>query len=192
MDTIQLFRLLENIPVKGEVCAKDLLPQKKPVDMKAYIVNTDISTDPGEHWVAIYFRGNQAIYFDSYGMSPEKEYTLPFIERNSSHWIQNTEMLQSPWSRTCGVWCIYIIQQLNKGLDLKTAIHEHLYGTGEDVYQNDRDIDMWFWLTYGGHFDSHHSPVQLRRVHFKHRVQICKCLRYTDYLSKKYPMYLYM
>ena len=30
--------------MKGEVCAKDLVPEKKPLDMKAYIVNTDIST----------------------------------------------------------------------------------------------------------------------------------------------------
>ena len=38
------------------------------------------------------------------------------------------------------MWCIYIIHQLNKGLDLNTAIHQELYGTGEDLYQNDRDI----------------------------------------------------
>ena len=53
MNTVELIKVINNIPVKGEVCAKDLLPEKKPLDMKAYIVNTDISTDPGEHWVAI-------------------------------------------------------------------------------------------------------------------------------------------
>ena len=71
MDTIQLTRLLNNIPVKGEVCAKDQLPEKKSLETKAYIVNTDLSEDVGEHWVAVYFRGNRAIYFDSYGMSPD-------------------------------------------------------------------------------------------------------------------------
>ena len=75
--------MINNIPVKGEVCAKDLLPEKKPLDIKAYIVNTDISADPGEHWVAIYFRRDQAIYFDSYGRPPEEQYVLPFLERNS-------------------------------------------------------------------------------------------------------------
>ena len=48
MNTVELIKVINNIPVKGEVCAKDLLPEKKPLDMKAYIVNTDISTDPGE------------------------------------------------------------------------------------------------------------------------------------------------
>ena len=50
MNTVELIKVIDNIPVKGEVCAKDLLPEKKPLGMKAYIVNTDISTDPGEHW----------------------------------------------------------------------------------------------------------------------------------------------
>ena len=46
------------------------------------------------------------------------------------------------------MWCIYIIYQLNKGLDLNTAIHQELYGTGGDLYQNDRDIGMWLSYNY--------------------------------------------
>ena len=103
MNTVELIKVINNIPVKGEVCAKDLLPEKKPLDMKAYIVNTDISTDPGEHWVAIYFRRDQVIYFDSYGRPPDEQYVLPFIERNSTRWIHNTEcftesMEQNMWN----------------------------------------------------------------------------------------------
>ena len=73
MNTVELIKVINNIPVKGEVFVKDLLPEKKQLDMKAYIVNTDISTDPGEHWVAIYFRRDQVIYFHSYGRPPEKQ-----------------------------------------------------------------------------------------------------------------------
>ena len=96
VNTVELKKIINNIPVKGEVCAKDLLPEKKPLDMKAYIVNTDISMDPGEPWVAIYFRRDQAIYFDSYGRPPEEDYVLQFLKRNSTRWIHNTECLQSP------------------------------------------------------------------------------------------------
>ena len=87
VDTMQLTRLLNNMTVKGEFCAKDQLPEKKSSEIKAYIVNTDLSEDPGEHWVTVYFRGNRAIYFDSYGMSPDQDYILPFIKRNSTGWI---------------------------------------------------------------------------------------------------------
>ena len=82
MDTIQLSRILNNMPVKGEVCAKDLLPDRKPLHTKAYIVNTDLSDDPGEQGVALYFRDNRVVYFDSYGMPQDKEYILPFIKKN--------------------------------------------------------------------------------------------------------------
>ena len=121
-------------------CVKDLLPEEKPLDVKAY---TDTSDKPGEHWVAIYFRNNdEAIYFDSYGLPPLDDYILPFIQRNARHWIYYKEMLQSPWRRVCGMYCINILDQLGRELDLKTAIHEQLYGTGEDPYQNDRDVEM--------------------------------------------------
>ena len=104
MNTVELIKVKNNISVKGEVYAKDFLPEKKPLDMKAYNFNTDISTDPVEHWVAIYFRRDQAIYFDSYGRPPEEEYVLPFLERNSTRWIHNTECLQGPWSKVCVMW----------------------------------------------------------------------------------------
>ena len=148
MNTVALIKVINNIPVKREVCAKDLLPEKKPLDIKAYIVNTDISTDPGEHLVVIYFRRDQAIYFDSHGRPPEEEYVLPFLERNSTRSIHNAECLQSPWSKVCGMRCISSIHQLNKGLDLNTANYQELYGTGEDLYQNVRDIEMWFSYNY--------------------------------------------
>ena len=191
MNTVELIKVINNIPVKGEVCAKDLLPEKKPLDMKAYIVNTDISTDPGEHWVAIYFRRDQVIHFDSYGRPPEEQYVLPFIERNSSRWIHNKECLQSPWSKVCGIWCIYIIHQLNKGLDLNTAIHQELYGTGDDLYQNDRDIEMWFIYNYASVILSKNGMRRMAPPDFlfKHRIQTCKCHNYSHHLSKKYPKY---
>lgn len=192
MNSVQLTRLMNKIPVRGEVLAKDLLPEKKPPDARAYIVNTDYSHGPGEHWVAIYFRkNNNAIYFDSYGMPPDPEYVLPFIQRNSRHWIANEEVLQSPWSTTCGMWCIYIIHQLNKGLDLKDAIHQELRGTGEDIYQNDRDIEMWFSLNYARTILNPYGMLQIPPPDFlfKHRIQYCQCLRNNNYLLNKYPVY---
>ena len=174
------------MPVKGEVCAKDLLPDRKPLHTKAYIVNTDLSEDPGEHWIAVYFRDKRVIYFDSYGLPPDERYILPFIRRNSNGWIQNTEMLQDPLSRTCGMWCIYIIYQLNRGHDLKTAIYKELKGTGKDLSQNDRDVVMWFRK------NCKQKGTMCRTIPdivYKQRIQTCKCLHKTHCLSKKYPMY---
>ena len=88
----------------------------------------------------LWIRRDQAIYFKSYGRPPEEDYVLPFLERNSTSWIHDTECLQSPWSKVWGMRCIYIIHQLNKGLDLNTVIHQQLYDTGKGLHLNDRDI----------------------------------------------------
>ena len=87
INTYELTSLLNRAPqlkhLHGQVCAKDLLPEEKSLDVKAYIINTDTSDKPGEFWVAIYFRNNnEAIYFDSYGQPPLEDYILPFIQRN--------------------------------------------------------------------------------------------------------------
>ena len=141
--------------------------------------------------MAIYFRRDQVIYFDSYGRPPEEQYVLPFIEINSSRWIHNKECLQSPWSKVCGIWCIYIIHQLNKGLDQNTAIHQELYGTGDDLYQNDRDIEMWFVYNYARVILSKNGMRRMAPPDFlfKHRIQTCKCHNYSHHLSKQYPKY---
>ena len=98
MNTVEFIKVIHNIPVKREICAKDLLPEKKPLDMKAYIMNTDISTDP-EHWVAVYFRKDQAIYFDSYGRLPEEQYALSFLETLQDASItQNVYRFQIMWN----------------------------------------------------------------------------------------------
>ena len=84
------------------------------------------------------------------------------------------------------MYCINILDQLGRGLDWKTAIHEQLYGTREDPYQNDRDVEMWFSLNYGQLYkDIYRGITPL----WKPRVQFFKCLKYTHCLSQKFPMY---
>ena len=85
------------------------------------------------------------------------------------------------------MWCIYIIHQLNEGLDLNTAIHQELYGAGEDLYQNDRDIEMWF--NYDNArvilFQDGITRMTPPDLLLKRRIQTCKCLTYPHHLSKK-------
>ena len=52
------------------VFACDQLPKRYVLRPSGLVVNTDPSTQPGEHWVAIYIaRGGESEYFDSYGQS---------------------------------------------------------------------------------------------------------------------------
>ena len=125
----------------GQVCVKDKLPVgKKPLQAKAFIVNTDLARDPGQHWMALYFKGNKAIYFDSYGLPSLKDHVLPFIQNNSLGWIENTQMLQDVTSEVCGLYCIYVLYELNLGSSLQNI---------QSIFSKDNLIKMTMMFCCG-------------------------------------------
>ena len=77
------------------------------------IINTDISSGPGEHWIAVYVGRNTLYFFDSIGRVID-EFSNPFrdhIKTFSDNFIVKDEskLLQNPFSNTCGYWCIFYI-----------------------------------------------------------------------------------
>ena len=56
----------ENEPRFNGVYSRDNLP--KTIKNKAYIINLNEYTDAGTHWIALYVRNNEVIYFDSFGV----------------------------------------------------------------------------------------------------------------------------
>ena len=73
MNSLQIERLLksdfETKSVFKKVCALGQL--EKPTFPSAYVINSDPSTEPGEHWIAVYFdKHGRGEYFDSYGLPP--------------------------------------------------------------------------------------------------------------------------
>ena len=55
---------MENEPRLNGVYSRDNLP--KTIKNKAYILNPDEYADAGTHWVALYVKNNEVIYFDSF------------------------------------------------------------------------------------------------------------------------------
>ena len=71
MNILQIERLLKkglkSKTIFKKVCALDQL--EKPTFPFAYVINSDPSSEPGEHWVAVYFdKRGRGEYFDSYGL----------------------------------------------------------------------------------------------------------------------------
>lgn len=131
------------------VYAKDTLPEE-PVKHRpaAYIVNTDVSTSSGEHWISIYFPKNGPTeYFDSFGIEPCKRFEM-FMKSNYKHSIS---VLQNPLTTTCGQYCIFFIymryvcgvsmediisQLLTRISDIDNYVNsfiEHIFGENLDV-----------------------------------------------------------
>lgn len=106
------------------VFASDNLPKKNVQKPSCFVINTDPSSKPGTHWVAIYICGNgRAEYFDSFGLKPKLKSILRFLSRFSSGYTYNRKQLQNIFSTVCGNYCceylLHRCQGKSKSLFLK-------------------------------------------------------------------------
>jgi hypothetical protein len=106
MNTEQLSQIMLSDKITssrlGMVCASDELPSRVPTG-SIYIINTDPSWLPGQHWVAVNFETNgYAEYFDSFGKPPRQKVIEDFLNQNSTKWTSNMKRLQSIHSNACG------------------------------------------------------------------------------------------
>lgn len=111
-------------------------------DSLGCVVNTDVSTGPGQHWVAIFvdLAGKSVEYFDSAGQNPQPEIieflidtaaTLNSITEGGFKDICVTRMRHQKKNTECGVYSLfYIISRLN---DVPYRFFEHTHVPDEEM-----------------------------------------------------------
>jgi hypothetical protein len=86
-----------------------------------FIANTDKKGTRGEHWVAFFVKNEKNIeYFDSYAEKPNEDITIylsNFLEIK-----MNNHTIQSPFSDSCGHFCVYFIFNRCIGLGFKEIV----------------------------------------------------------------------
>ena len=104
----------ENEPRFKGVCSRDNLP--KMIKNGAYIINLDEYADAGTHWIALYVKNNEVIYFDSFGV----EHVPGEIKRFIGHKNIKTNIFrtQADNSIMCGYFCIGFIDFMFAGKSL--------------------------------------------------------------------------
>ena len=106
----------------------------------SYVVNTDPSTAPGEHWVAMFFSNQRsAEFFDSYGLHPIVYGLTNFLDSHSSSWTYNSKTLQSLISEVCGHYTMYYILFRSRGCSLS----EILTHFSDNVSVNDKTVERF-------------------------------------------------
>ena len=89
----------------------------------AYIINSDPSYRPGEHWIAVYFdKQGRGEFFDSYGLHPDFNGFTTLMNQNSNEWIYNNKTLRSLFSVVCGYYCIYYVLLRCRGFCMRTIV----------------------------------------------------------------------
>lgn len=97
----------------------------KALEKECGILNLDSSKNDGTHWVAWFKDKNNKIYFDSFGVQPP----LELIKYLMSPILYNTFQIQQYDDTNCGEWCLYVLNELNKGRNyidiILEIINEH-------------------------------------------------------------------
>ena len=150
MDTFQLEVAISRDPVSaqrfGGVKAADRLPLLHSNSTKFYIVNTQNSNLPGEHWVVIGL-GMVTEFFDSLGQAPEtyqKRFQY-FLVIYGPNYRYNQRRLQNWGSDVCGKYCLFYIYHKSRNVSMKGILK--LFSS--DLDSNDRLVSDFCRRVYG-------------------------------------------
>lgn len=127
MDTLMIERAMKYHSktkkyFKG-VFACNKLPQRVIEKPACFIINTDPSNKPGEHWVAVYVpKRGKCEYFDSFGLPPQKDQIIKFILRISQSFKYNKKQLQNILSTVCGNYCCEFLLWRCRGKNMNSFV----------------------------------------------------------------------
>lgn len=112
--------------IEKGVLAADQLPKASLQQFpSAFIVNTDISSMGGKHWVAFYFdEYKNGEFFDSYGKSPQSynQGFLNFLTQNAHKYQYNDRKLQNDRSTVCGEYSAYYLMFKARGYTMREIV----------------------------------------------------------------------
>ena len=96
------------------VFSRDNLPKK--IKDGGYVINLDEYADAGTHWIALFCKKSEIVYFDSFGVEHIREKIKEFIENKKIKakffWIQASNSVM------CGYFCIGFIDFILAGKKL--------------------------------------------------------------------------
>ncbi len=127
MNTIELINILtEDKFSKKLFCGVLPIDELKNFTFRkpcSLIVNTDESSKPGEHWIALFITKNGYLeYFDSYGIKPFKKEIFQFIKKHQMKLIFNKKKIQNSLSINCGKFCLLFVLLRTRGFTMKKII----------------------------------------------------------------------
>ena len=129
--------------------SRNNLPNK--IKKGAYVINLDEYENTGTHWVALFVKPKNTIYFDSFGIEHIPKEINKFIDNDTtkSSFLEriksNTFRIQAYDSIMCGYFCIEFINYMLNG---KTLLDYIILFSPDDFKKNDRVIKRIFKNEY--------------------------------------------
>lgn len=110
---LDLQRISKKLGIRSlKIFSIDTLPKKALSG--SYIVNADSKSGPGTHWVSCFIDKNQTVYFDPFGMPPDKR-MWAFLRTSKNRPIAVTTQAQDVDASSCGYWCLFFLNSMRRG-----------------------------------------------------------------------------
>jgi hypothetical protein len=112
--------------INGKVLSLDQVPIYVSEFPSWFIINTEISSEPGAHWLGLYFNkiDEPADFFDTFGKDPSS-YGDNITKLLSFHWPSFryiNKAIQSEYSQGCGFYTLYFIIKKGRGYNFEKII----------------------------------------------------------------------
>ena len=105
LTNFEIQKYYENESRFNGVFSRDNLPKK--IKDGAYVINLDEYKDVGTHWIALFCKKNEIVYFDSFGVEHIPEEIKKFIRNKNIK--ANIFRVQASNSVMCGYFCTEFI-----------------------------------------------------------------------------------
>lgn len=119
----------------------DRLPEKLPRRLPVlFIVNTNPSNLPGQHWKAVFISTNrEGEIFDSLA-APISLKLQRWMTRNTRRWITSKLTLQNPLAASCGGYVLYYVMTRLQCNSLKACVKPF----SKNVFDNDEIMQLFY------------------------------------------------
>ena len=136
MDTTDIERFIRNDRMCRGIFQGVFSVDTLPENPRLLICNTDPSTKPGKHWIAIFIDKNgRGEFFDSFGRRPSNVF-VKYMNENCTDWFYNARQLQNISSIYCGFYCCFYCMLRCRGYDLNYIVNIFT----RDTRYNDRFV----------------------------------------------------
>ena len=136
LTNIEINEYYKNKPRFNGIYSRNNLPDK--IKKGAYLINLDEYENTGTHWIALFVKPKEAIYFDSFGIEHIPKEINKFIR---NYIKSNIFRLQAYDSIMCGYYCVEFINYKLKGK--KLLDYTNLFSPN-DFKKNDQIIKRIF------------------------------------------------
>ena len=90
----------------------DNLPLRVKQFPSSLIINTDPTTKPGDHWLAIHMTKTKCFYFDSFGLGIIDQNIIDFLKQYYKRVTISNVCIQHYDSDKCGLYCTAFIKNV--------------------------------------------------------------------------------